>query len=293
MSRAIVFGIALVVAVAVVAVVVVSMRDHTAFNWENSYDAGIERAQGEGRFAIVYLHTDWCSYCKRMEAETFPDQRVREEASRYVWVRLNAEKDAEGARLRRQYDVAGYPTFLVFDKRGRRIDQLEGFLPPQEFLNALSAMTIGPDSLPALEERAAKDPKSGEAQYALASKYLDLNEYKSAAEGFRKAIALDPNRRESRTELAYYHLAVCLASDRQRAEANEALDRFARLYPDSQLAADALILRGQIYYHEGQWVESTQAFESFLVKYPHNEKAPLVRRMLAELHEEMPLRSAH
>ena len=293
MNRGLLFGIALLVAAALAAGIILSSRDTSVFNWERSYDAAIQRARAEDRHLIAYLYTDWCSYCRRMEAETFADDRVRAEAARYVWLKLNPEKDADGARLHKQFDVAGYPTILIFDKQGRRIDQVEGFLPPDQFLNALSAMISGPESLSALEERAAKAPESGEAQYALASKYLFLNDYKSAADAFSKAIALDPDNRESRTELAYYHLAVCLASDRQQSKANEALDRFARLYPESQLAADALILRGQIYYHEGDWTRSTESFESFLEKYPRHEKAPIVRRMLAEVHQEMPLRSSH
>ena len=293
MNRGILLAIALAVAAALVAGIILSSRDSSAFNWERTYDAAITRARAEDRHMIAYLYTDWCTYCRQMEAETFADDRVRAEAGRYVWLKLNPEKEADGARLHRQFEVAGYPTILIFDKQGRRVDQMEGFLPPEQFLSALAAMISGPDSLPALEARAAEAPESGEAQYALASKYLALSDYKSAAEAFSKAIALDPDNRESRTELAYYHLAVCLASDRQQSKANETLDRFARLYPESQLAADALILRGQVYYHEGDLTRSTHAFESFLQKYPRHEKAALVKRMLAEVHQEAPLRSAH
>jgi TolA-binding protein len=293
MNRRLIFIFAFCIAGLMAGLVYWTARNSSPFHWERSYAAALDRARTTDRFLIAYLYTDWCGYCRRMESETFTDSRVAARASSYVWLGLNAEADADGAKLREQFHIAGYPMILIFDKQGRRIDQLEGFLPPDQFLNALSAMTIGPDSLPALEAEAARQPTSAEAEYALASKYLDLNEYKSATAAFRKAIELDPTGKEGRTELAYYHLAVCLASDREQSQAQEVLEEFARRYPDSQLAADALILQGQVYYHEGDWARSMETFKLFLARYPEHGKAALVERMLGEVMQEAPLRSAH
>src|SRR4030042_152429 len=103
MNRGILFGLAFALAATLAGLVILLNRDASAFNWERSYDAAMERARAQDRHAIAYLYTDWCAYCKQMEAETFSDKRVSEQAGKYVWLKLNPEEDADGARLHKKF----------------------------------------------------------------------------------------------------------------------------------------------------------------------------------------------
>ena len=78
--------------------------------WIQSYQQALEQAQQEGKLILAYLYTDWCGYCKKMEAETFTDQAVIDEMSdSYVWLKLNAETDPEGRQLQERFNITGYP----------------------------------------------------------------------------------------------------------------------------------------------------------------------------------------
>lgn len=51
--------------------------------------------QVEPRPAVVFIHTDWCKYCKGMESKVFTDPEVAEViAKNYYFIDLDAEKEA-------------------------------------------------------------------------------------------------------------------------------------------------------------------------------------------------------
>jgi TolA-binding protein len=270
-----------------------SERGSSSFEWQRSYEAALTQAQASNQAVVAYLYTDWCSYCKRMEAETFSSSEFQGAAAGFTWLKLNAEEDADGIRLRDQYGVKGYPTIVVLDQEGLRLDQIEGFLNTQQLLQRVSQATSATSPLVELRNRAEASPSSAEAQYAIAEKYLEMREYRKASEGFQRVLEADPENRQGKTELAHYHLALSLASLKEHEHAHQALDQLAKEFPKGELVPDALILRGQVYYHEGELRKARAQFDQFLSKYPSNEKARLVRRMVSELAPDLPLRSAH
>jgi TolA-binding protein len=289
-------GVKLAIAVAGVDALIIPlvlMTRSDALAWEHDYATALAEAKARNQMVVAYLHTDWCTYCKKMEAETFPSDQVKSQAERYVWLKLNPEKDQDGARLRQQYGVSGYPTILVLDANGGRLDQFEGFMPPETFVQALSGVSARLSSVEALKAEISRQPASAEARYALGQKYLDLKDYREAANAFAQVIQADPNDRQAKNELARYHLALSLASLEQYDGAQAQLDVLAEKYPDGALAPQATILRGQIYYQQGETEKARASFNQFLAKYPADEKGALVRRMLTEIGPGLPLSASH
>ena len=60
-------------------------------SWRN-WDRGIEEARGSGRPVLVDVYTDWCGWCRRMEADVYSRPEVRDYLSRkFVAIKLDAE----------------------------------------------------------------------------------------------------------------------------------------------------------------------------------------------------------
>ncbi len=292
MSRGLKLAIAAAgVAALIIPLVLITRSD--ALPWEHDYTTALAHAKARNQMVVAYLHTDWCMYCKKMEAETFPSDQVKSEAGRYVWLKLNPEKDQDGARLRQKYGVSGYPTILFLDGNGARLDQVEGFMPPGTFLQALAGVSTRVSSLEALKAEVRKQPASVPARYTLAQKYLELKDYREAANTFAQVIQADPDNRHTKNELAYYHLALSLASLLEYTKAQEQLDVLTAKYPDGELAPQATILRGQIFYQQGEIEKARASFNQFLQKYPAHESVALVRRMLTEIGPGLPLSASH
>ena len=108
--------------------------------WIRSYEQALNQAQLEGKLILAYLFTDWCGYCKKMEAETFTDKTVIDEMSdRYVWLKLNAETDEEGRQLQGRFNITGYPGMLLLDGEGQEMGRISGFVPAGAFRERVAA----------------------------------------------------------------------------------------------------------------------------------------------------------
>ncbi|MGK7395869.1 MAG: thioredoxin family protein [Candidatus Cyclobacteriaceae bacterium M3_2C_046] len=111
----------------------------------------IEEAQQLGktnpRKVFVDVYTDWCVWCKRMDASTFSDQAVVNYVNdNYYAVKLDAESNNQVTfngttlteqELARAFRVTGYPTIVLIDESFQRITPLPGYRKADEFKQIL------------------------------------------------------------------------------------------------------------------------------------------------------------
>ena len=110
--------------------------------WEFDYEAALGEAQSRDQFVLAYLYTDWCSYCKKMDSETFRDSDLIDEMSdSYVWLRLNAEKQEDGVLLQKRFGITGYPCTIIMDQNGTEVDRIQGYVPVGRFKEAVRKAT--------------------------------------------------------------------------------------------------------------------------------------------------------
>ena len=72
-----------------------------------------------------------------MAREVYTDERFMRFSSRFVFMRVLADTDPEGAELQSLYRVAGFPTLLVLDSKGEEIDRLEGGRSTEELIEEM------------------------------------------------------------------------------------------------------------------------------------------------------------
>ena len=108
--------------------------------WESDYEEALDEAQSRDQLLLAYLYTDWCSYCKKMDSETFRDSELIDEMSgSYVWLRLNAETQEDGVRLQRRFGITAYPCTIIMDQNGAELDRIEGYVPVGRFKEAVES----------------------------------------------------------------------------------------------------------------------------------------------------------
>ena len=93
--------------------------------WLAGMDNGTRAAAAEKKLMVVDVGAEWCGYCKKLAAESFPDPAVQALGGKFVWVRVDADADPATAK---RYRVNGLPTILVLDAAGGEISRLEGFV---------------------------------------------------------------------------------------------------------------------------------------------------------------------
>jgi thioredoxin-related protein len=128
-----------------------------ACQWETStiwFNGDLEAAQAEANardtVVMIEFFTDWCSWCRRLEADTFTASEVRRELENIVPLRRDAEK--EGADLAKKFGVDSYPTMVFLDPEGHEMDRILGYLPPEKFLRSVQRIRTGDTFLACLRQ---------------------------------------------------------------------------------------------------------------------------------------------
>ena len=119
----------------------------------HSIDEAVKLATAEPRMLVIDVYTDWCGWCKRMDATTFSDPEVIEIMNEHFYpVKLNAEGKEDiiiGDRTfkfvdngqRGYHEVAAivtrgrlsYPTISYVDAQGRVLEAAPGYKTPDQF----------------------------------------------------------------------------------------------------------------------------------------------------------------
>lgn len=114
--------------------------------WFLSADA-FSIAANENKTVLISVHTDWCSYCKKMERETYGNQKIIKELnSGYVCIKFNPDihgRISIGEEVITQetfFSLIGleaYPTTAFFTSSGKHIKTIRGYLSSANMFEAL------------------------------------------------------------------------------------------------------------------------------------------------------------
>ncbi len=95
------------------------------FPWIRQDEAGaLALARAEGRPVIIDFWADWCAACRELDQSAWADPRVREEARRFVTLKMDGSADDDAfQRIFEKYRVVGMPTVVLIDSRGRELPE--------------------------------------------------------------------------------------------------------------------------------------------------------------------------
>lgn len=92
-------------------------------------------AKETDKLVFIDAYTTWCGPCKRMAATSFMEEEVGEIFNdRFVNIKIEMEKDADGPEVARLYKVRAYPTLLVINSDGKLIKQSVGFMTADQLI---------------------------------------------------------------------------------------------------------------------------------------------------------------
>lgn len=136
-------------------------------NLWTSFEDLTDSLRKERRPVLVFIHTDWCTYCKMMDLRTFSDASVASKLQgKFYCVRLNAEETQPLTFLQRTYkfkptgvktgvhelaQVLGtekgklsYPTTVFFDQNLQLQARVVGVLEAKRLEKTLELLTENP-----------------------------------------------------------------------------------------------------------------------------------------------------
>lgn len=250
--------------------------------WQPDIYTAIKTSAQEDKSILLYLNADWCSYCRKMETETFTDSAVLKElGDAFLWVKLDGDKDPDGNRFKNKFSVRGYPAIFLLDSEENELDRLAGYLPPDRFLDMMISMRDG-DTFAGLQERAGEDPEDLEAKQKLAEKLLTRGQPVDSLKNLEMVLKADPENEKGQMEPALYLMAQATYALRQYQPTLAVLDKYEEKFPDGAHLADFMLLRAQLNLENNDDESAKTTLEKFLEDYPEHPKAEIVRRHLSD-----------
>lgn len=102
--------------------------------WQTDYAAALNQAKAENRRVFLFFTgSDWCSWCRRLNNEILSTPEfARYSKEKLILVEVDFPKKrpqsatlkAQNAKLAKRYKIEGYPTVIVLDSTGEKIDEL-------------------------------------------------------------------------------------------------------------------------------------------------------------------------
>lgn len=106
-------------------------------SWYASFEEGMRNAALEKKPVMVDFFADWCHWCRKLDKETYADERVVKMAEMFVCIKVDTENDRETPA---KYQVRGLPTIFYLDHTGSPLIKMAGFCSADRMLEDMRAV---------------------------------------------------------------------------------------------------------------------------------------------------------
>jgi thioredoxin 1 len=111
-----------------------ALAEQPAIKWY-SYQEGVEKIKKENKKGFLHFYTDWCTYCKVMNANTFTDKKVIDFLNEnFIPILVNAEKQQDVAK---NYNVSKFPNTFFIAEDISTVGNRPGYIPPDVMMDML------------------------------------------------------------------------------------------------------------------------------------------------------------
>ncbi len=120
-------------------------------NWLTDLDAAKSKARSDNKLVLLdFTGSDWCGWCKRLNAEVFSKPEFQDYAARNLvlveldFPRFKQQSDdvkKQNMRLASEFQIEGFPTVIVLNSAGKKVGEL-GYMEggPDAFIAALEKL---------------------------------------------------------------------------------------------------------------------------------------------------------
>lgn len=106
-----------------------------------SLEEAKKKAAEDDQLIFIDAYTSWCGPCKKMAATSFQEEKVGELFNEsFVNLKIDVEKDADGAEIARLYKVKAYPTLLFIDSEGKLVKSVIGYQTGDQLINIAKSL---------------------------------------------------------------------------------------------------------------------------------------------------------
>jgi len=122
-----------------------------AGEWSTDLPKAQEQAKKDNKLVLMdFTGSDWCGWCIKLKKEVFDTKEFKEYADKNLVLvevdfpnkkKQSAELKKANQALQEKYKIKGYPTIIVLDAGGKKVDEL-GYMRggPKPFIEKLEKL---------------------------------------------------------------------------------------------------------------------------------------------------------
>jgi len=160
--------------------------------WESTFKSAIDAATTGNKVVMIDFYTDWCGWCKKLDADTYTDKSVVAISGKFVNVKIDAEKN-DGPELAKKYGVSGFPTLVFVDGKGDVVSKIVGYQGPKDFANSLTKIEKQYREFPQIKAKYEANPADPTAASMIADIYASRGDIAGAEKAVNGAAQANPN----------------------------------------------------------------------------------------------------
>ena len=152
--------------------------------WIKDPEKALKTAKESSKPVMIDFYAEWCGPCKMMDNTTLKDERVIEELSSFVLLKVDGDKFQD---FTRKYKVSGYPTFIILNTHGESIASTSGYKDAAGFVKWIQQYSETAKSGASMAELdkndfklldMLKNEKESKAAFEVITEQVFQNEYK-------------------------------------------------------------------------------------------------------------------
>lgn len=159
-------------------------------------------AQAGGKPIFVHFTTTWCSWCRKIETDTYTDAAAKKALADFVTVSLDCTvpqgeqpkgETSVNVTLLGRLEGEGFPYLVMVTHDGLVLETISGFVPPEELVKKLAgAMETFAEVKKFQEYSASADVKSLDYQVKAMAFYGKVRSREKALAAAEEVLKLDP-----------------------------------------------------------------------------------------------------
>lgn len=144
----------------------VSPKVSTGLDWHTDLDSAQAAALSGDKKILVNLYASWCGWCRKLDQTVFSSDEFHRYSENFVLLKLDIEKDEDGARVQSRYRTSGVPVTLVLTPELDKVLAISGFMPLDRFLERVDTAVDSSEEASAapagVTARLAAPPREGQ-----------------------------------------------------------------------------------------------------------------------------------
>ena len=105
-----------------------------SIGWVTNLSEAKTMAKEQGKPMFIDFHADWCSWCRRMDLDTYANKQVADMAKNFICVKIDTQEQSDVAE---NYRIRGLPSTVFLTAEAKIIETIPGYIPPEKFLEKL------------------------------------------------------------------------------------------------------------------------------------------------------------